>query len=248
MKKLAMLILALTGIIAVNAQTVDEIINKYIDAMGGKDKLASIKSIYMEGTSVMQNGAEITQKMWKVDGKLMRREISSSMFNMISVVTDKEGWSQNPRSNGNFEPMTAEMVTGMQSETDCAGPLVNYAAKGHKAELIGKEDVEGTECWKIKLTLKSGRDITYFINPTTFYIDRMVTTGGGFGGGRGGGGGQGGAPRETKIDYSDYKKTDDGYVFAFKTTVVGMGGGLFFEKIEVNKPVDPKAFKPEVIQ
>ena len=245
MKKLAVLMFMLTGFISANAQTVDEIINKYVDAMGGKDKLASIKSIYMEGTSVMQNGAEITQKMWKVDGKLMRREISSSMFNMISVVTDKEGWNQSQRTNGNFEPMTAEMVTNMQSETDCAGPLFNYAAKGHKAELIGKEDVEGTECWKIKLTLKTGRDITYFINPTTFYIDRMATTGGGFGGGRGG---QGGAPRETKIDYSDYKKTDDGYVFSFKTTIVGMGGGLFFEKIEVNKPVDPKAFKPEVIQ
>jgi len=246
MKKLAVLMFMLTGFISANAQTVDEIINKYVDAMGGKDKLASIKSIYMEGTSVMQNGAEITQKMWKVDGKLMRREISSSMFNMISVVTDKEGWNQSQRTNGNFEPMTSEMVTNMQSETDCAGPLFNYAAKGHKAELIGKEDVEGTECWKIKLTLKTGRDITYFINPTTFYIDRMATTGGGFGGGRGGG--QGGAPRETKIDYSDYKKTDDGYVFSFKTTIVGMGGGLFFEKIEVNKPVDPKAFKPEVIQ
>lgn len=245
MKKLSVLMLMLAAFVSVNAQTVDDIINKYTDAMGGKDKLASIKNIYMEGTSVMQNGTEITQKIWKVDGKLMRREISSSMFNMISVVTDKEGWSQNPRSNGNFEPMTAEMVTNMQSETDCAGPLVNYAAKGHKAELIGKEDVEGTECWKIKLTLKSGRDITYFINPVTFYVDRVVTTGGGFGGR---GGGQGGAPRETKIDYSEYKKTDDGFVFPFKTTVVGMGGGLFFEKIEVNKPVDPKAFKPEVIQ
>jgi len=187
MKKLAVLMFMLTGFISANAQTVDDIINKYVDAMGGKDKLASIKSIYMEGTSVMQNGAEITQKMWKVDGKLMRREISSSMFNMISVVTDKEGWNQSQRTNGNFEPMTAEMVTNMQSETDCAGPLFNYAAKGHKAELIGKEDVEGTECWKIKLTLKTGRDITYFINPTTFYIDRMATTGGGFGGGRGGG-------------------------------------------------------------
>jgi outer membrane lipoprotein-sorting protein len=245
MKKLAVLVLALTGLVSVNAQTADEIINKYIDAMGGTEKLSSIKSIYMEGTSVMQNGAEIIQKIWKVDGKLMRREVSSSMFNMISVVTDKEGWSQNPRSNGNFEPMTAEMVTNMQSETDCAGPLVNYAAKGHKAELIGKEEVEGTECWKIKLTLQNGKEMTYYINPATFYIDRVVTTGGGFGGR---GGGQGGAPRETKIDYSDYKKTEDGYLFPFKVTIVGMGGGLFFEKIEVNKPVDPKAFKPEVMQ
>ncbi len=247
MKKLAVLMLLLSAFVSGYAQTVDEIINKYIDAMGGKEKLSSIKSVYMEGTSVMQNGTEITQRLWKVDGKLMRREISSAMFNMISVVTDKEGWSQNPRSGGNFEPMTPEMVTGMQSELDCAGPLVDYAAKGHKAELIGKEDVEGTECWKIKLTLKSGRDITYFIDPTTYYINRMVTTGGGFGGGRGGGGAQG-APRESKIDYSDYKKTEDGYIFAFKTTPVGMGAGLFFEKIEVNKPVDPKAFKPEVIE
>jgi len=88
MKKLAVLMFMLTGFISANAQTVDEIINKYVDAMGGKDKLASIKSIYMEGTSVMQNGAEITQKMWKVDGKLMRREISSSMFNMIQIRKD----------------------------------------------------------------------------------------------------------------------------------------------------------------
>jgi hypothetical protein len=27
-----------------------------------------------------------------------------------------------------------------------------------------------------------------------------------------------------------------------------MGGGVYYEKIEVNKPVDPKAYKPEVMQ
>lgn len=244
MKRLLFFALACFAVMGTKAQTADDIINKYMEAMGGKAKLLSIKSLYMEGTSVMQNGTEITQKIWKVDGKLMRREISSAMFNGVTLVTDKEGWNMNQRTNGNFEPMPAEMLTNAQLEMDCAGPLVDYAAKGHKVELLGKEDVDGTECWKIKLTLKTGRDITYYFDPKTYYIFRTVTVGG-FGGR--GGGGQGGGQREMKMDYSEYKKTDDGFVFAYKTTVVGMGGGLFFEKIEVNKPVDEKVYKPQAL-
>ncbi len=242
MKRLFFLALAVFAVMGTKAQTADDIINKYIEAMGGKAKLLSIKSVYMEGTSVMQNGAEITQKIWKVDGKLMRREISSAMFNMVSLVTDKEGWNMNQRTNGNFEPMPAEMLATAQLEMDCAGPLVDYAAKGHKVELLGKEDVDGTECWKLKLTLKTGKDITYYFDPKTYYIFRTVTVGG-FGGR---GGGQGGN-MEMKTDYSEYKKTDDGYVFALKVTIVGRGGGLFFEKIEVNKPVDEKVYKPQAL-
>ncbi|MFT3845499.1 MAG: hypothetical protein QM725_10630 [Lacibacter sp.] len=241
MKKFFSLCLAFFALMGTKAQTADEIINKHIEAMGGKEKLLSIKSIYMEGTSVMQNGTEITQRIWKVDGKLMRREISSAMFNMVTLVTDKEGWSMSQRSNGNFEPMPAEVLANVQGEMDCAGPLVDYAAKGHKVELLGKEDVEGTECWKLKMTLKTGRDITYYFDPKTYYIFRTVTVGG-----FGGRGGQGGT-NEVKMDYTEYKKTDDGFVFSYKTTVVGRGGGLFFEKIEVNKPVDEKVYKPAVL-
>lgn len=247
MKKLLSL-LAVTGLfVNANAQTADEVINKHIEAMGGKAKLNAIQSIYMEGTSVMQNGAEISQKTWKVNGKLMRMEISSAMFNVITLVTNKEGWRQNPRNGGAFEPMTAEMVNNMQTQLDCAGPFVDYAAKGHKAELIGKEDVEGIECWKVKMTFKNGNDASYFFDPSTYYILRMSSKGGGmgFGGGRGG---AGGADQERKLDYTDYKKTEDGFIFPFKMTPVGSGGGVFYEKIEVNKPVDPKAFKPEVMQ
>lgn len=129
MKNLLAIIVLLIGIVTVKAQTADEIINKHIEAMGGKEKLNSIKSIYMEGTSVMQNGAEISQKTWKVNAQLLRMEISSAMFNNISVVTDKAGWRQNPRAGGAFEPMTEEMVTNMQPQMDCAGPFVDYAAK-----------------------------------------------------------------------------------------------------------------------
>ena len=249
MKKIALLLFAAAGFVSVKAQTADEIINKHIEAMGGKAKLLSIKSIYMEGTSVMQNGTEISQKTWKVDGKLYRQEINSAMFNFAMVVTDKEGWRQNPRNGGAFEPMTQEQVSNMQVQMDCAGAFVDYAAKGHKVELIGKEDVEGVAAYKIKITYKSGQEASFFFDAATYYIIRMTGRGGGMGmGGGGGRGGAGGADQERSTDFSDFKKTEDGFVFPFKITPLGMGGGIFYEKIEVNKPVDPKAYKPEVMQ
>jgi hypothetical protein len=248
MKKIAWFISLFGLMTTINAQTTDDVINKYMEAMGGKDKLLSIKSIYMEGTSVMQNGAEISQKTWKVDGKLYRQEINSAMFNFAMVVTDKEGWRQNPRNGGAFEPMTPEAVTNMQPQMDCAGGFVDYAAKGHKVELIGKEDVEGAQAYKIKITYKNGQEASFFFDASTYYIIRMSSKGGGMGMGGGGGRGGANADQERVVEFSDYKKTEDGFVFAYKMTPLGMGGGVYYEKIEVNKPVDPKAYKPEVLQ
>ena len=240
--------LILIATTSVTAQTVDEVVDKYVEAIGGKEKLKNLQSIYMETVSVMQNGNEMTSKMWKVNEKLMRREINFGMGSMTSVITDKEGWNSNPRNGNKFEPVTPEVLKMQQGELDCAGPLVDYKSKGHTAELQGKEDVEGKECYKIKMTLKSGRDLTYYIDTKDYYIIRMKTKGGGMGGQRpGGGGGGGGAnpDQELIVDYSDFRKTPEGYVFPYATTRVGMGAATNVEKIEVNLPVDAKLYKAE---
>jgi hypothetical protein len=129
-----------------------------------------------------------------------------------------------------------------QTELDCAGPLVDYKAKGHTAELIGKEDFEGTECYKVKLSLKTGRDITYFIDTKNYYILAFRAKGSGMGGMRRQGGG---GDTEVTITYSDYRKTPEGFVFPYAMAVSGMGAATNYEVIEVNKPVDPKLYKPE---
>jgi len=240
MKRFLMLALFVISASMSMAQTIDDVVNNYVTALGGKEKLAAIQTLYMEAVSVMQNGNEVTSKIWKVNDKLVRREINFGMGSMTSVITDKEGWNSNPRNNNKFEPMTPEAVQMQQPELDCEGPLVDYKAKGHTAELQGTEDVAGASCHKVKLTLKSGREITYYIDSKTNYITRMKTKGGGMGGPRGGN-----ADAELLIDYSDYRKTPDGFVFPFATTRVGGGGATNIEKIEVNKPVDPKLYKPE---
>ena len=251
MKKIVTLLFFANLLTAAMGQTVDEVVTKYTEAMGGKEKLAAMKSIYMEAVAVRPNGDEVVTKTWKVQNQAMRREINFGMGNIVSIVTDKEGWAQTPRSAGKFEAIPAEMVQAQQGELDCAGPLFDYAAKGHKAELLGKEDVNGVYCHVVKLTTKTGREITYYLDPNTYYVARMKTKGNmGMGGMRGGGNNpnaQGAPPqdRELVTEYSDYRKTEDGYVFPWTTTIVGMGASSNIDKVEVNKPVDMNLFKPQ---
>ncbi|ULQ50990.1 hypothetical protein [Flavihumibacter fluvii] len=239
------------SLIGAQGQTVDEVVAKYEAAMGGRDKLATLKSVHIDGVSVMQNGNEVTSSINKVSGELFRTDVNFGMGSFSMVLTSKGGWASNPRNGGKFEPLPEDAVKALQPELDLAGPLVNYAAKGHKAELLGKETIDGKETYKIKLTLNSGNDITYFIDAATYYIVRDQKKGmgrRGGGGGPGGQGAQGGAPAGDNIqttDYSDFQKTEDGFVFPYAIKRAGMGGNTIVEKLEVNKPVDPKLYKAE---
>jgi hypothetical protein len=239
------LVFSLFCSVAAWAQTADEVVNLYVQALGGKDKLASIKSVYMEGVTVMQNGNELTARTYKVQDQLYRREMElGAMGNMTQIVTPEKGWFSNPRNGGAFEAMPEEMMKGMKGEMDCTGPLVNYAAKGNKIELLGKETVDGKECYKLKCTPAVGSDILYFIEVSTGYLLRETRKGRGgmMGGGRPGGpGGNAGGETEFNIDYKNYQKTADGYVFPYTVTMGGRGAGTTMEKIEVNKAIDVKA-------
>ena len=56
--------IAAIGFMKTQAQTADEIVNKWVVAMGGKDKLSSIKTLYTEGElNIMSNTAPNAQRV-----------------------------------------------------------------------------------------------------------------------------------------------------------------------------------------
>ena len=121
-------------------------------------------------------------------------------------------------------------------------PLVDYAAKGHKAELIGKDTIGGKECFKIKLTTKEGRELNFYIDSATSYINRLSYKGRG----RPVPGLVAGEEMEIAVSFTNYDKTPDGFIFAFSQTITGgFAGTMTFEKIEVNPKVDDKLYKAE---
>lgn len=231
------------GLLTVQAQTADEIVSQYEKAMGGKEKLKTLQSVYMEGVSAGQNGNEIISKQTRVNEKLLRTEINFGMGSFAMILTDQAGWMSNPRNGGAFEAMPADRVKSAQQELDLQGPLVDYAAKGHTVALEGKESISGKDAYKLKLTLKSGEVITYYIDAATHLIVRDVRKAGAMMGGARRGGNTGAAP-EVTTDYSDYRPTSAGFIFPFTVKRNGMGGETIYEKIEVNIPVDASLYKP----
>src|SRR5450432_371277 len=160
-------ILALVFAQFANAQSLDEVINQYIIARGGKEKLNSIQSVYFEGTRQMM-GTEVQVKVTKVDGKLNRVDFEIGGNSGYTIVTPDKGWTYIPMRSDKPDEIPAARLKTMQDQLDIAGPLVNYAAKGYEATLKGKYTVSGKEAYKIELTnAATGKNITFYIDIKT---------------------------------------------------------------------------------
>src|SRR5437868_1950367 len=118
---------------ATYAQSADDIINKHIDAIGGKELLNKITSLYMEvSTQVMGN--EMPGKVTILNGKGYKSEAELNGKIIVQCMTDTSGWMINPMAG-------ITQATSMPAEAYKAGklqinvePMLNYAEKGYKAE------------------------------------------------------------------------------------------------------------------
>ena len=169
-KSILLFSLSATSVFCSYAQTADEIVNKWTTAMGGHEKLASIQSIYSENDlDIMNNTAPA--KIYVLNGKGFKSETDFSGQKIIDCYTVNSGWNINPLAG---QPAAAKMpesqVKPGQLRLEAAGVLFNYAAKGSKLELLGKEEVNGKPAYKINVTTASGvKDILY-LDVNTFYI------------------------------------------------------------------------------
>jgi len=237
MKTISQLLLLITVLFcsaSVYSQTVDEIISKHLDAVGGKDKLNGLTSVHMEGT-VEVMGTSGTTKTTILNGKGSRSESEIGGQQVVNVYTDKGGWQINQ-----FAGMTDPQA--MPDEQFKAGedqiyiePFLDYAARGGKAELVGQEKVGTVNAHKIKYTNKDGAVTTYFIDPTSFQVIQVSAVANNMG-----------QEVEIKSTYSDFQKTDYGLVVPHSIDIDF--GGQFtltskLQKVDVNQPVDASIFE-----
>jgi hypothetical protein len=214
------------------AQTVDEIVDKHVAALGGADKLSGVKTLYTE-RSLSVNGMEIPSKSTIVVGKSMRTESSVMGNSMVQVVDGSTGWMIRPAmmgGTGDPEDMPADQLKSSLGQLDPFGPLVNYKTKGNQVELVGKEKVDGKDAYHLKVTTKDGQVVDEFVDAETYLVNKIKTTMMGQSG---------------EILFSNYKDKDG---IKFPNTMEmdnPQAGHLTFttEKVTVNGPVDETIFK-----
>ena len=225
----ALLLSATLGIVTTQAQSVDDIVSKHIEALGGKTVLNSIKSIYVEST-VEFMGNEAPSTTYILNGKGYKNELDFNGTKIVQCVTDKGGWAINPMAGATTaQPIPADQLKNYQLQLHVGGPLMDYAAKGYKAELTGKDSTS----YKIRLTTPDGIDMTYFIDQKTYLINKAVSKIS-----------MGGQEIETTAVFSDYRFTN-GYSLAYSQQVIlpQVTLNITNKKVEINKDIDPAMFE-----
>lgn len=218
------------------AQSADEVISKHIEAIGGADNWKKVNSMVVSGSMSMQ-GMDIAMTRSVVHKTGFRNEISLMGMTGYQIVTPTEGWSFMPFGGQTApEALTADDVKESQDDLDVQGALVDYASKGHTTEYLGKEEVDGTECHKIKVSYKSGRSETMFFDPSSYYLIKSVAVRK-----------ANGQEVEMSTMFSNYEKLPEGIVVAKNMSLPmgpGMNADFTVSKVEVNATVAPSAFAP----
>ena len=266
MKRIVCLCLAIIVASASIAQTADEVINKFIGASGGREKLEGIKTLQYSQVIKFQSpmGAiDIPMELYKEKDKLYRVQTSMQLgpqtLDFLTVVTDTAGYillPANPMtgSEGGLQKMEEKDRKNNLYQMDVQGlfgALVNYNAKGNKVELLKDDKVNKEDCFKIKLTTSEGQEVIFFINKTSNLIVRQDAKGtmaaslSGIGGLMSGMGAGGRIDKmEVSILYNDYKDVD-GIKFPTKWVIKTAMGDNDSElsNIKINQPIEAKMYK-----
>jgi hypothetical protein len=220
----------------VSAQTAEEIINNYIKTVGGMDKIQAVKTLRRTGKFIGGGGFEAAILEENKRQKMVRQEFSIQGLTGINAYNGQSGWKIEPwQGKKDPEPLGEEEMKQIIEDSDFDGPLVNYQQKGNKVEYVGMDQVEGTDAYKLKVTLASG-DVRYYYMDTDYYVPikidtkRMIR----------------GAEREYETTLGDYKEVSGWYLpHSVETNLKGSQDKqkVAYEKIEANVAIDDTRFQ-----
>ena len=226
-------------VLPLKAQTADDIIAKFIKTTGGMEKISSVMSLRRTGKFIGGGGFEAAILNENKRPNKVRQDFTFQGMTGTSAYNGKAGWKIEPWS-GKKEPeaLGEEELKGIIEESDFDGPLVNYQQKGNKVEYLGMEPVEGTDAYKLKVTLANG-EIRYFFMDTDYFVPikiethRMIR----------------GAEQDFETTLGDYKEVNGWYLpFSVESNVKGSPdrSKLSYETIEANVPIDDSRFEEPV--
>jgi len=217
------------------AITVQQLLARSTAARGGAAKLLAAKTRRESGRISLGEGSEFPLTVEHKRPQRMRMEIElQGGAKLIRAYDGEHGWQLQPQSKAP-EPLAGDELHNISTEADFdfAAPLVeSYPRAG--AELLGQEQVDGRDVYKVKVTLRLGDVFYYDVDSVTYLPSRWEGTRA-----------IGGKPVVFQSTFTDYRDVD-GVKYPF-LIVSAMKGStqrqkLTFAKIETNAPLDDSRF------
>ncbi len=211
------------------AQTAEELVDKNIRAKGGIDKIKSAKTRLTTG-KVRGGGrrrSTVAFRQMNMRPDLVRQNLSMQGMTAVQAYDGSVGWQTQPfRGRKDPELMGEDNLRDLLLAADFDGPLVDYAANGNTIEYLGHAEVDGDDALRLKVTLKNGDIIYYYLDPDTYLeirkeIQQFIR----------------GSVRERVVDLGSYKPVD-GVMYPFSISEGPKNNpgaqAMTIDKIEVN--------------
>ncbi|HVS64066.1 MAG TPA: hypothetical protein VMT85_11260 [Thermoanaerobaculia bacterium] len=212
--------------------SLDQVLDRYYEALGGESAWAAVTSTHQKGTMQMM-GMEAPIEIWSKRPEKLRLEFTMQGMTGIQAIDGDSGWQVMPfMGSTEPEPMPAEMLEMMSSDVDIDGPLFGWKEKGHQVELVGQEDVEGTPAYKLHVTLANGVELDYFLDAEHF-VPIQTTIDATFQG----------QEFETTTTISDYKQVGDLMIPHSMQSESPMGTQtITVQEVEINPEIEDSFF------
>jgi len=223
----------------IQAQTADEVIGKYADAMGGIEKITNLKVLKVTGSMKMM-GMEFPYTNISMHPDKNYLEVSVQGQIMKQGYDGTKGWIINPMT-GSSNPEEADEETSkqMKSRSRTLSELFTYGEDGAKVELLDSEPVEGVSVYKIKYTGTDSKIVNYYIDKEKFLLiktDKTIMARG--------------KELFTETTFSNYREFG-GVLFSTINEVKAkdsqMGNQtLYIDEVEINPTIDETIFQMPV--
>lgn len=241
MKKLLLAILCSVFAFSAWSQNADEIVNTYLKNIGGVEKWKSLKTARLAGTVPTPQGDFAFEMLRKAPNKLLL-SIDVMGQKLIPQAYDGEiAWTINPfMGSSTPQKLPEDQYTTIKSEADFEDVFIDYAKKGSTISYEGTEDVDGINCFIVKLIKNKGNaeeelEYTYYFDSETYLpvLVKQTPKGGQMAG------------QEMSVYYSDYQDAGDGLIMPFKidTRIGGQSlQAITFSTIELNGEISDDVF------
>lgn len=237
-----LLFISILTISNINAQSLDEIIDNYFENTGGRDQWEKLEGLKLSA-KINQMGMEIPLDIVQLKSGKQLTEINFQGQSIKQGVFDGNVlWSINMMTQ-KPEKSDQETTDNVKREMgDFPDPFLNYKDKGYVAELIGKEEIDGAECFKIKLTKKplvidgnEVENVSFYFFDTENFVPIVVHSEIKSGPMKG---------QVSEIKMSDYQEVE-GLYFPF-SMVQGLKGQegqtITFDQISINPEIEDSEF------
>lgn len=218
-----------------NELDLDQVLAKYYEAIGGIERWQNLNDLVIKG-SLNSQGTLIPVTSYRKRPNLCRVEFRIKDVLMAQIFNGFFAWQINPLS-GNPEPapMTKGKSNYMRDTCDIESSLIDYKKKGYDVKLIGQEEIDGRNNYKVRVKYSSGNIETEYIDAETFLVTRST-----------GIYNIDGKENRISTDYKNYKNTKGFMVpYLLVVSIHGASGEEIrkIDKFIFNAKIDPKIFE-----